>query len=775
MTVNLDLFLFLSMTINTLYNKEKAYFETDSFFCAYLLSLCQTLGKTIPLERLLLSNGRDAQSTSERKMAEEEVEKIIHHTKHIFINNVDSYASKCIAKFLSACVVGASLVETDEPEVEEGEERLSKDDHPKVKDGTFKIVGTIANKNERRPSYVLDEYFQLKREELLERLMECDIIIYNITEDADVMDEASWAISALHAEMARFSQPKMFILISTVMTWALSKPVDADDPEIPFTEEDYRRRRAHPNFKEHINVEKLVVKMGKTKSSLLSTYVVASGVQYGMGEQVFHFFFKTSWLGDLPKVPIFGEGTNVIPTIHINDLAGVIQNVIDHKPKPHYLVAVDDSKTTIDDIVKTIAYVVGPGKTKRVPKEDAFLTRDLRQMDIDALFVNLRIEAVYLKENFNIHWVCESGLIDNIDRVVEEYKQTRGLLPIRVCFMGPPAVGKSTVAERICKHYKLHHIRLKETITETLAHLESIIRMEDGETEAEDFATSSELLETLKENMDQNGGRLDDPYVIRIMRDKLKSKLCRNQGFVLDSFPKTYEQAKDLFYADDDEPEDMRSKIPPFNKKIIPDFVFSLDTSDAFLKNRVLNLPESLVEGTSYSQEQFLRRLARFRESNVDDETVLNYFEELDIHPEHIEITSSDDQEYLVVTERIIKSVGKPKNYGPSSQELEEEERRSADRRLRTEAQKRADTERRETEEAQQRAARWEEWSKCLEEVKKQEHDLLEVQSVPLRNYLMKNVMPTLTQGLIECCKTRPQDPVDFLAEYLFKSNPQVE
>uniref|UniRef100_A0A674F5T7 Adenylate kinase 7b n=1 Tax=Salmo trutta TaxID=8032 RepID=A0A674F5T7_SALTR len=698
-------------------------------------------------------------------MAEEEVEKIIRHTKRIFINNLDSYASKCIAKFLSACVVGASLVETDEPEVEEGEERLSKDEHPKVKEGTFQIVGTVANKNERRPTYVLDEYFQLKREELLERLMECDIIIYNITEDADQMDEASWVISALHAEMARFSQPKMFILISTVMTWALSKPVDADDPEIPFTEEDYRRRRAHPNFKEHINVEKLVVKMVP-----IHNIIQPAHSNYGMGEQVFHFFFKTSWLGDLPKVPIFGEGTNVIPTIHINDLAGVIQNVIDHKPKPHYLVAVDDSKTTIDDIVKTIAYVVGPGKTKRVPKEDAFLTRDLRvRTKIKSNFIHNTFDsdAVYLKENFNIHWVCESGLIDNIDRVVEEYKQTRGLLPIRVCIMGPPAVGKSTVAERICKHYKLHHIRLKETITETLAHLESIIRMEDGETEAEDSATSSELLETLKENMDQNGGRLDDQYVIRIMRDKLKSKQCRNQGFVLDSFPKTYEQAKDLFYGE--------TEMYPHYWKYVTMFVFSLDTSDAFLKNRVLNLPESLVEGTSYSQEQFLRRLARFRESNVEDETVLNYFEELDIHPEHIEITSSDDQQYLVVTERIIKSVGKPKNYGPTSQELEEEERRSADRRLRTEAQKRADTERRETEEAQQRAARWEEWSKCLEEVKKQEHDLLEVQSVPLRNYLMKNVMPTLTQGLIECCKTRPQDPVDFLAEYLFKSNPQVE
>lgn len=31
------------------------------------------------------------------------------------------------------------------------------------------------------------------------------------------------------------------------------------------------------------------------------------------------------------------------------------------------------------------------------------------------------------------------------------------------------------------------------------------------------------------------------------MKDKLKSKPCTNQGFVLDGFPKTYEQAKELF------------------------------------------------------------------------------------------------------------------------------------------------------------------------------------------------------------------------------------
>ncbi|EPQ09167.1 Adenylate kinase 7 [Myotis brandtii] len=61
-----------------------------------------------------------------------------------------------------------------------------------------------------------------------------------------------------------------------------------------------------------------------------------------------------------------------------------------------------------------------------------------------------------------------------------------------------------------------------------------------------------------------------------------------------------------------------------------------------------------------------------------------------------------------------------------------------------------------------------------LEEVKREETELLEAQSAPLRNYLMTYVMPTLMQGLNECCKVRPEDPVDFLAEYLFKHNPAM-
>lgn len=38
------------------------------------------------------------------------------------------------------------------------------------------------------------------------------------------------------------------------------------------------------------------------------------------------------------------------------------------------------------------------------------------------------MEAVLIKELFPLSWLCESGLVDNVELVVEEYRQNRGLL-----------------------------------------------------------------------------------------------------------------------------------------------------------------------------------------------------------------------------------------------------------------------------------------------------------------------------------------------------------
>lgn len=58
-------------------------------------------------------------------------------------------------QFLSTCIVGASLEEADGGE-EEDEDKLSRDNSA-LQDGTFQIVGTVANEG-RKASFALEQY-----------------------------------------------------------------------------------------------------------------------------------------------------------------------------------------------------------------------------------------------------------------------------------------------------------------------------------------------------------------------------------------------------------------------------------------------------------------------------------------------------------------------------------------------------------------------------------------------------------------------------------------
>ena len=68
--------------------------------------------------------------------------------------------------------------------------------------------------------------------------------------------------------------------------------------------------------------------------------------------------------------------------------------------------------------------------------------------------------------------------------------------------------------------------------------------MEDDDAKAQN---AQEFLDLLKEDREANNGRYSDQYIIDFFRGKLASMPCQNQGFILDGFPKTCEQAKQLF------------------------------------------------------------------------------------------------------------------------------------------------------------------------------------------------------------------------------------
>ena len=67
------------------------------------------------------------------------------------------------------------------------------------------------------------------------------------------------------------------------------------------------------------------------------------------------------------------------------------------------------------------------------------------------------------------------GLVENISKVIKEYKDARGLLPIRVCLLGPPAVGKTFFITQLSRKFKLHHIRTADVIKEAVENLVSVL------------------------------------------------------------------------------------------------------------------------------------------------------------------------------------------------------------------------------------------------------------------------------------------------------------
>ena len=67
----------------------------------------------------------------------------------------------------------------------------------------------------------------------------------------------------------------------------------------------------------------MIIKLGLTNKKKLMTFVVATGLPYGMEENIFHYMFKAAW-HNASEVQVFGKGGNYVPTIHIMDLAASV-------------------------------------------------------------------------------------------------------------------------------------------------------------------------------------------------------------------------------------------------------------------------------------------------------------------------------------------------------------------------------------------------------------------------------------------------------------------
>jgi len=78
----------------------------------------------------------------------------------------------------------------------------------------------------------------------------------------------------------------------------------------------------------------------------LKVFVCCAGVRYGLGERTFYEYFKQAWLQNPRQLMVFGDGNNLVPTIHIKDLSRLVKRISKDKPvlNPPYIFAFDKTK-----------------------------------------------------------------------------------------------------------------------------------------------------------------------------------------------------------------------------------------------------------------------------------------------------------------------------------------------------------------------------------------------------------------------------------------------
>ncbi|XP_044756042.1 adenylate kinase 7-like [Coccinella septempunctata] len=771
-----------------------------------------------------------ASSVEENKSDEEPTSFVPYR---IFINYVDNFNAQHISSYLADQYYGEKKKEEYIPI--EGEGASPEDEASKMdidERNKYQIIGTLSSlisKKSEDVMYVVDELAENFREEI----NNCGIIIYDITRNSSVIPKAINTLKELVGQLDELKQigpktysnhPKnqIFILISTIMTWARTKKTFMEEPG-PFIDSHYRRRKPHLNYKEYLECEREVIMLGKRHKKKLKTYVLATGFTYGFQEESMDFFFKLAW-SNSQHLPIFGNGSNFIPLIHVSDLARIVGCLIKNPPSlKRYILAVEPVSAKLSNIVKAISKGLGKGYVKEVQNlEEAMSFNGITERIYDQFTVNLKMEPVNVAEIFQMEWQYESGFVRSIIPIIEELKESRELSSIKIMIHGPPGSGKTILAKRICELYGLHYVSIKTLIEETLQNLrdniteeklrlkikqereaQRLLAMEENEEDMNEEEEEEEVEEEEEEGVgieeweeqirdiqsvlsESEDNKLPDEQVNKLLRIFLNSNICQNQGFVLDGYPKTIEQAEELFgrTGEDEEEEspgegeadDYEERFAAIaNSKIMPQHVFSLVAPDEFLCERIKKQQEKDIEGTHYTEEHMKRRLEAFRQINTEDETILNFYDEMEIHPILYDATKDTTENMDLIFNAVKQIIGNPVSFGFSLEEqlkIHEMQEMEYKKRIKSmEAKKKAEEE----EALENYKLKMTKWTETLEALKSEEEKVVIAESEPLRNYLMEFIFPTLTKALTEVVKIKPDDPVDFVAEYLFKINPEAK
>lgn len=114
-----------------------------------------------------------------------------------------------------------------------------------------------------------------------------------------------------------------------------------------------------------------------------------------------------------------------------------------------------------------------------------------------------------------------------------------------------------------------------------------------------------------------------------------------------------------------------------------------------------------------------------------------------------LEIDDDQSERHRAIVDKMIARIKKPHNYGPTAEERELDIRKEIHQKEKREREDHEERQRQQQDDAKDRMQKQVEWTRKLEQIKREEYQMLDAQGTPLRNFLMAHVMPTLTKALI--------------------------
>lgn len=184
-----------------------------------------------------------------------------------------------------------------------------------------------------------------------EDILACDIIIFDISQESSQLTEARKFLKFFEAQLqsSQIDKPKRFILMSTIMTWARTMQ--------ELNDANYRERRPHPCFINHLIMEGEVISLQKKYKDRVSSVVICPGIVYGGRQDIFHNLYKKCFFNNT-QLDLFAPATNAVPMIYIQDFARIMSMVIRESTVP-YILAVQPESLPIKDVIEILCNAAG--------------------------------------------------------------------------------------------------------------------------------------------------------------------------------------------------------------------------------------------------------------------------------------------------------------------------------------------------------------------------------------------------------------------------------